>query len=113
MLRIDLHEGPQSILRLLVITENCMLRTPRMSNLTISLSLVSWLVITFPAASHNRDEASSSMQQFKGIVAPARSHEIAPPFDGQVHKYPFCSRSVRGAGYAAVYTQYNKGGARA
>jgi membrane fusion protein (multidrug efflux system) len=66
-----------------------MLRSLPMSKLAISLSVVSWLVTAYPAASQDRSDESSSTQTFKGIVAPARAYEIAPPFDGQVTKIHF------------------------
>jgi RND family efflux transporter MFP subunit len=77
----------QSILRLLVIKESRMSRNARVSDLAIALSLVSWLGSAYPAASQDRSEGSSG--SFKGMVAPARSYEIAPPFDGQVMKIHF------------------------
>jgi hypothetical protein len=37
-----------------------------------------------PSAVAQTNNAGTSLQSFKGIVAPARSYDIAPPFDGQV-----------------------------
>lgn len=63
-----------------------MLRTPRISDLAIALMLVVWL--GHPAAAQDRNEGAGT-PGFKGIVAPARAYEIAPPFDGQVIKFHF------------------------
>src|SRR5262245_10124346 len=41
-----------------------------------------------PAYSQS-DSGTSAAPSFKGIVAPARSYDIAPPFDGQVIKIHF------------------------
>jgi RND family efflux transporter MFP subunit len=42
-----------------------------------------------PASSQNSNEGDSDNHGFKGIVAPARSYDIAPPFDGQVIEIHF------------------------
>jgi RND family efflux transporter MFP subunit len=42
-----------------------------------------------PASSQDSNEGNSDDQGFKGIVAPARSYDIAPPFDGQVIEIHF------------------------
>jgi membrane fusion protein, multidrug efflux system len=66
-----------------------MLRIARVSSLTIALSAVSWLGSAHLAASQDRSDGTSGANSFKGIVAPARSYAIAPPFDGQVIKIHF------------------------
>ncbi len=66
-----------------------MLRSARVTGLAIALSVVSWFGNVHPAASQDRGAGNSSLRSFKGIVAPARSYEIAPPFDGQVIKLHF------------------------
>jgi membrane fusion protein, multidrug efflux system len=37
-----------------------------------------------PASSQDSNEGNSDEHSFKGIVAPARSYDVAPPFDGHV-----------------------------
>jgi RND family efflux transporter MFP subunit len=60
-----------------------------LSAVVIALSAVSWLGSAHPASSQGRGEGSPAAQGFKGIVAPARSHEIATPFDGLVTRIHF------------------------
>src|SRR5436309_7683238 len=52
---------------------------------SVALSLVIWLASPHSAASQDAGAA----QSFKGVVAPARSYEIAPAFDGQITKIAF------------------------
>src|SRR5437763_9324915 len=52
---------------------------------TLALSLVQWLASPHPAGSQDAGAA----QSFKGVIAPARSYEIAPAFDGQITKIAF------------------------
>jgi RND family efflux transporter MFP subunit len=66
-----------------------MLRIARVSASIIALCVVSWLGSAHPASSQDRSEGASGANSFKGIVAPARSYAIAPPFDGQVTKIHF------------------------
>jgi membrane fusion protein (multidrug efflux system) len=80
-----------------------MSRIPRMSGLVVGLALVSWLGSAHPAASQDRTEGSPGMPNFKGIVAPARAYEIAPPFDGQVIKIHFVAGQYVEKG-ALLYT---------
>jgi RND family efflux transporter MFP subunit len=65
--------------------EITMLSNTRASALAIALSAVAGLGGAHPVASQDRGDA----QSFKGIVAPARSYDIAFPFDGQVIKINF------------------------
>jgi RND family efflux transporter MFP subunit len=60
----------------------------RLPALMIALSMISLLSAPYAAVSQTSD-SSSAGQSFKGIVAPARSYDIAPPFDGQVIKIHF------------------------
>lgn len=60
---------------------------PRVPRLAIAIALACWLGGAPPAAAEDRGEGHS--QGFKGIVAPARSYEIAPPSDGQLLKLYF------------------------
>jgi membrane fusion protein (multidrug efflux system) len=66
-----------------------MLRIARVSALTLALLVVAWLGSAHPAASQDRSEGATGANSFKGIVAPARSYAIAPPFDGRVIKIHF------------------------
>lgn len=68
-----------------------MSRNPRVSGLAIALAIVCWLGGAHPARAQDRPEANSGTPGFKGIVAPARAYEIAPPFEGQVIRLHFVS----------------------
>jgi membrane fusion protein, multidrug efflux system len=57
---------------------------PRMAAFAVALSVVSLFGFALPASSQDSNQGNSSEHGFKGIVAPARSYDIAPPFDGQV-----------------------------
>jgi RND family efflux transporter MFP subunit len=60
-----------------------LLKNPRMSSMAIALSSVALLGSAHPAAPQDRS-ATSGVQGFKGMVAPAHSYSIAAPFDGQI-----------------------------
>jgi membrane fusion protein, multidrug efflux system len=55
----------------------------------VVLSLVSWCGYARPASSQDSNEGNSDEHGFKGMIAPARSYDIAPPFDGQVIEIHF------------------------
>jgi RND family efflux transporter MFP subunit len=78
-----------------------MSRTRRVSGL--ALALASWLAGAQPAAAQDRSEAGPGVPGFKGIVAPARAYEIAPPFDGQLIKLHFVAGQYVEKG-ALLYT---------
>jgi RND family efflux transporter MFP subunit len=59
------------------------LKNPRVSSMAIALSSVALLGSAHPAAPQDRS-ATSGVQGFKGMVAPAHSYSIAAPFDGQI-----------------------------
>jgi RND family efflux transporter MFP subunit len=64
-----------------------------MSRCKRMLALVAFSMIPLfgaaPPAVTQSNDVGASLQSFKGIVAPARSYDIAPPFDGQVIKIHF------------------------
>jgi RND family efflux transporter MFP subunit len=64
-------------------------RDTRVFASAMALTVVLWLGSTHSTSSQDRSEGISGAQSFKGIVAPARSYEIAPAFDGQVKKIHF------------------------
>lgn len=59
----------------------------RLSALTIALPILA--LFASEAVLAQSGNSDSGAQTFKGIVAPARSYDIAPPFDGQVIKIHF------------------------
>ncbi len=63
----------------------------RSSTLLLALSVAHILGFSLasPAASQEGNKSASADNSFKGVVAPARSYDIAPPFDGQVIKIHF------------------------
>ncbi len=80
-----------------------MLRIPRVSDLAIALAVLSWLGNAHPAPAQDRPGASSETPGFKGIVAPARTYEIAPPFEAQVIRLHFVAGQYVEKG-ALLYT---------
>ena len=61
----------------------------RIAAFAVVLSVFSLCGYAPPASSQDRNEGNSDDQGFKGVVAPARSYDIAPPFDGQVIEIHF------------------------
>jgi membrane fusion protein (multidrug efflux system) len=61
----------------------------RITAFAVVLSVVSLCGYAPPASSQDSNEGNSDEHSFKGIVAPARSYDIAPPFDGQVIEIHF------------------------
>src|ERR1043166_3501057 len=61
----------------------------RRAAFAVMLSVVSLCGHAAPASSQDGNEGNSSEHGFKGIVAPARSYDIAPPFDAQVIEIHF------------------------
>ena len=55
----------------------------------VVLSVVSLCGYAPLASSQDSNEGNSDEHGFKGMVAPARSYDIAPPFDGQVIEIRF------------------------
>jgi RND family efflux transporter MFP subunit len=61
----------------------------RIAAFAVVLSVVSLCGYAPPASSQDSNEGNSDDHGFKGIIAPARSYDIAPPFDGQVIEIHF------------------------
>src|SRR5581483_9197012 len=61
----------------------------RMTALAVALAVLSWCASASPASAEDTGQTTPGDQSFKGIVAPARSNDIAPPFDGQVVEIHF------------------------
>ena len=61
----------------------------RIAAFAVVLSVVSLCGYAPPASSQDSNVGNSDDHGFKGIVAPARSYDIAPPFDGQVIEIHF------------------------
>jgi multidrug efflux pump subunit AcrA (membrane-fusion protein) len=68
-----------------------MVRGTRVLASIATLSLSIWLGSTHSAVSQDASGQILGAQSFKGIVAPSRSYEIAPAFDGQITKIFFVS----------------------
>jgi RND family efflux transporter MFP subunit len=83
--------------------ENYMLRNARRSGAALALAIAAWLASAHPSAAQDSGEARAGPPGFKGIVAPARAYEIAPPFDGQVIKLHFVGGQYVDKG-ALLYT---------
>jgi membrane fusion protein (multidrug efflux system) len=60
-----------------------------MTAFAAALAVLSWGGTAAKASAEDAGQANSGDQSFKGIVAPARSNDIAPPFDGQVVEIHF------------------------
>jgi RND family efflux transporter MFP subunit len=61
----------------------------RRAAFAVVLSAVSLCGYASPASSQGSNDDNASDAGFKGIVAPARSYDIAPPFDAQVTEIHF------------------------
>ncbi len=61
----------------------------RMTAFAVALAVLSWCGTAATASAEDAGQANPGDQSFKGIVAPARSNDIAPPFDGQVVEIHF------------------------
>jgi multidrug efflux pump subunit AcrA (membrane-fusion protein) len=55
----------------------------------VVLSVVSSCGYAHQTLSQDSTESNSDEHGFKGMIAPARSYDIAPPFDGQVIEIHF------------------------
>jgi RND family efflux transporter MFP subunit len=60
-----------------------------LSALSVALSIGAIVNITSLQPAFAQDRSENTSGTFKGIVAPARSYDVAPPFDGQVIKIHF------------------------
>lgn len=61
----------------------------RMTAFAVALAVLSWCASAAKASAEDTGQTTPGDQSFKGIVAPARSNDIAPPFDGQVVEIHF------------------------
>ncbi len=61
----------------------------RMTAFAVALSAASLCASASPASAEDTGQGNPGDQGFKGVVAPARSNDIAPPFDGQVVEIHF------------------------
>ena len=84
----------------------------RITAFAVVLSVFSLCGYASPASSQDSNEGNSDDQGFKGVVAPARSYDIAPPFDGQVIEIHFKPGEYVEEGQAALHPRYDKGGTR-